>query len=82
MAVERGLYISSSQEGGTMEDILHLFRSIPRLPSTSITSILSTHFNIREDGLFFLVTLTLISLGHYIGGYSEVLTGCDLKTAW
>ena len=37
------------------------------------------HFEPQQDLFYFLATLLLLALGHYIGGYSEILTGCSLR---
>ena len=59
-AIGNGFFIDSSQETGGIKDVMKLFIK---------------HFDIRNDSLFFIITLSLITLAHYIGGYSEILAG-------
>ena len=60
IAIEKGFFIDSCQEMGGIRDVIALFIK---------------HFNVETDSLFFLMTLTFITLAHYIGGYSEILSG-------
>ena len=60
IAIEKGFFIDSCQEMGGIRDVISLF---------------TKHFNVETDSLFFLMTLTFITLAHYIGGYSEILSG-------
>ena len=72
--VKEGFYMKSSQETGSAKDILLLFRH--HCETSYIWNFASRkHFDPRQDLFFFLATLVLLSLGHYIGGYSEILTG-------
>ena len=57
---ELGYLIDSSSETGNIWDILDIFMK---------------HFNIRTDGFFFLITISLILISNFIAGYSELLTG-------
>jgi len=70
--------MKSSQERGSAKDIILLFRHHCETSPRHLTlEILRPrkHFDPRQDLFFFLATLVLLSLGHYIGGYSEILTG-------
>ena len=40
-----------------------------------IRTVFRKHFEPRHDLFYFLATLLFLALGHYIGGYSEILTG-------
>ena len=59
-AIENGLFIDSCQETGGIKDVFTLFMK---------------HFDVKNDSLFFFITLAFITLAHYIGGYSEILSG-------
>ena len=63
-AIENGFFVDSCQEVGGMNDVIALF---------------TKHFDLKNDSLFFMTTLAFITLAHYIGGYSEILSGIGMS---
>ena len=59
-ATEKGYFISSKQDTGTLKDILNLIYQ---------------HFDRENDTLLFLTTVMLLITSHYIGSYSQILSG-------
>merc|ERR1711936_447377 len=64
IAVKKGFFVDSVQEAGGFKDVLSIFWR---------------YFDVEKDTLYFIITLTLITLAHYIGGYSEILSGHALS---
>ena len=63
-AIEKGFFVDSCQEVGGKNDVVALF---------------TKHFDMKNDSLFFITTLAFITLAHYIGGYSEILSGIGMS---
>ena len=64
-AFKTGYLVKPSQESGGLKDLLHMIRS---------------HMDLKADLPMFLVILGLLSFSHYVGAYSEVLSGYTLSS--
>ena len=64
-AFKTGYLLKPSEESGGLQDLLHLIRS---------------HMDLKADLLVFLIILGLLTFSHYVGAYSEVLSGYTLSS--
>ena len=63
IAIEQGYLLKPNQENGGLLDLLKLFWR---------------HFDFKSDSVLFLATLLLLTSSHYIGAYSDILSGTKL----
>ena len=64
-AFKGGYLVKPSQESGGYQDLLHLIKN---------------HMDLKADLSMFLIILGLLSFSHYVGAYSEVLSGYTLSS--
>ena len=59
-AIKQGYLLKPNQENGGLLDLLKLFWR---------------HFDFKNDSILFLATLLLLTCSHYVGAYSDILSG-------